>query len=266
MALSVQPHPCLWCGATRYAPSREHIVPEALGCPEALVLTEGVCERCNNGLGHVDQALVRQFEVQTVMNGIRRKKGKPPTISGWGPLRGKHGPEGPSIHLNAGPGDVMLDGRPLKALGGETGIHSFSMTRDGPEAIIRFSMDIGRDPKLLRALYKIGLEMVALYHGPAVALETRFDRARAFVTNGCGLFDALILDAETGGDHQFVAPFAEGDSMLAPIALFGVGFILDLTPMQPGLARAEERLRAEQGSIGWARLAGASPRSRRRPG
>ncbi len=46
--------PCLWCRASKYRSNLEHILPEGLGCPPWLVLEDGVCKACNNGLGHVD--------------------------------------------------------------------------------------------------------------------------------------------------------------------------------------------------------------------
>lgn len=250
----MQRNPCLWCRAPHYAPSLEHIVPEALGCPEGFVLREGVCDHCNNGLGHVDQALVRQFEVHTVMTGIRRKKGKRPTIEGWGPIYGSHGPDGPSIHINAGPGDVMLGDRLLKPAGGETGVHSVSMTRDGPEATFRFSLDVGREPKLRRALYKIGLEAVAYFNGMPRALESVFDPVRAFVRKGDGDFAMIVMDADAGYGHQVSPPHEGPGGLIVPVTLFGVSFLLDLCLGQRGLKRLETELRRTQGTEGWARL------------
>lgn len=256
MPRAPQAHACLWCGATRYAPSLEHIIPEALGCPEGFVLHEGVCERCNNGLGHVDQALVRQFEVQTVMAGIPRKKGRRPTIEGWAPLRGAQGPNGPILHLNAGPDDVIIDGRPLKPAGRATGIHSVEMSRDGRVGTLRFSMDIGRDPKLRRALYKIGLETVALYLGLPRALDPAFDPVRAYVRHGAGDFAVIVMDAGAGDGHEVSAPWKGPEGLIVPVTIFGVSFLLDLTQDQKGLTRIESELRRTQGGEGWSWLGG----------
>lgn len=254
MARTLQDHPCLWCGATRYAPSLEHILPEALGCPSGFVLREGICDRCNNGLGHVDQALVRQFEVHTMMAGIPRKKGRLPTVDGWTPLRGTQGAEGPTLHLNAGPGDMQVGDRTLKPAGGSTGIHSVTADLDGPVGTLRFSMDIGRDPKLRRALYKVGLETVAFFLGLPRALAPDLDPVRAYVRAGVGDFGVIVMDAGHGEGHQITPPFEGPDGLVIPVTIFGVSFILDLHPPQSGLDRIEAELRATQGVEGWSRL------------
>jgi len=254
MTCSALSFPCLWCGAVDYYPSLEHIVPEALGCPDGFILTDGVCASCNNGLGHVDQALVRQFEVVTVMTGIPRKKGKRPTIEGWAPIHGSIGPEGPEIHLNAGPGDVTIGRKVLKPVGGSTGVHSVNVTRHGSEATLSFGIDIGRDPKLRRALYKIGLETIAYFNGMPRALHTDLDPVRAYVRQGIGDFAALVMDAEDGAGHRISLPYAGPDGLIVPVTLFGITFLLDLLPGQSGLDRLEAELRRSHGDTGWSRL------------
>lgn len=87
--LNVKPC-CLWCGSEEFRPSIEHILPEALACPPGFVLRDCVCRPCNNGLAHIDQALLKKFELVTFIKGVRRKKGKPPSVVSWPSLRGRH--------------------------------------------------------------------------------------------------------------------------------------------------------------------------------
>jgi hypothetical protein len=42
--------------------------------------------RCNNGLGHVDQAVIDEFDIFIFEHGARRKKNKKPTIKSRGNL------------------------------------------------------------------------------------------------------------------------------------------------------------------------------------
>ena len=67
---------CIWCLNEFECLSTEHGIPEALGCPEDLVLRNVMCVNCNNALGTVDQALLKQFEVVTVVYGVPRKGGR----------------------------------------------------------------------------------------------------------------------------------------------------------------------------------------------
>jgi hypothetical protein len=92
---------CIWCLNESTVNHVEHIVPEALGCPDNFVLTnEEVCIKCNNGLGHIDQAVIDDFDFPAFMAGIPRKGGKPPIISSRGNVKGAVEPNGPGISFN----------------------------------------------------------------------------------------------------------------------------------------------------------------------
>lgn len=66
---------CIWCKRPVRKTNIEHILPESLGCPPQFVLQGCVCMSCNNSLGHVDQALLKQFEIVAFMHGVPRKGG-----------------------------------------------------------------------------------------------------------------------------------------------------------------------------------------------
>ena len=68
---------CIWCRTVRplAEASDEHVIPEALGADERLVLRDAVCRPCNNGrLARLDQALAAEFEFIRWHGGVRGKR------------------------------------------------------------------------------------------------------------------------------------------------------------------------------------------------
>jgi hypothetical protein len=260
--------PCLFCGAVDYQPSLEHILPEALGCPADLVLHNGICQACNNGLGHVDQALVRQFELPAFMAGVPRKNGRKPSVDGWGSFHASVTSDGPTIRFNGGPDDVTMDGRRLKAASPQTGVLEKAFGVENGVASVQFSLAISGDGKLLRALYKIALELVLLHLGPTRALAADLDPVRAFVRQGLGAFDALVTPGDERYQCAFTPPFSapDGEGLAVAVLLFGVEFNLDLMAGQADLEHwdAEARRQPELGA--YARLAAprGAPAKRRK--
>lgn len=243
--------PCIWCLSASYKPSLEHIVPDAIGCPEGFVLRDGVCAACNNGLGHLDQALLRQFEVQAFLCGIPRKGGRRPSLESWAGLAGRWTPDGPELHLNAGPDAQEAYGRRLSPASASTGIRDASVKVDGAEATTRFSMAFGADPKFTRAIYKIALGTVAYFLGVEAAASTPFDPVRAFVRKGEGPFRVLLLSEVGEIASQVSPPWSHPDGMSVPMTLLGVDLIADLDPAQRGINKLVDHLSAGEVQYGW---------------
>lgn len=237
---------CIWCKKPVRKQNEEHILPDALGCPPTFVLNDCVCIACNNGLGHVDRALIHQFEIIAFMNGVPRKGGKPPMIDGWTGVRGRVGRSGPEIHINAGPQTVTSFGANLNAASRRSGIHDITM---GPRVVgeqceLGFRQEFGREPKLRRALYKVGLGTLAFHLGAAEALRDCYDPVRAFVRKGEGEFDVLMLaeQAEQGHFFGYPAILPGCDVPVIELAVFGVWFAVDLDPDQKALSCMREAL------------------------
>jgi len=233
LATQVLP-PCIWCGATHYVPSREHVVPESLGCPPELILKTGVCKPCNNRLGLIDQALLAQFEVATVMLGVPRKRGRRPTIDNAPSIAGRATATGPEFFFNGGPGPMQALGRTLKPAKPSTGISMHSLSVNGAVAEMRFSQVFGQDRRFRRALYKLGLGLVAYYLGPQTAVGPEFDHIRRFVVDDQGDLSFMLAfgqDEEIRVDHQFSRPFTgpNGEGPSFGVRLFAVDMVLDLT-------------------------------------
>lgn len=229
---------CIWCLDDFVKLSLEHGIPEALGCPPDLELHDTTCAECNNRLGTIDQALLKPFEAITVMYGVPRKKGKPPTIDSWRAISSKHKSDGPHIFINGGPGVVDAEGKKLYPAAKSNGVTDLWMKPD--EGKLGFSMEFGNDPRFLPALYKIGLNLVARNYGTAVAAGHDYDHIRAFVGQDKStpaltavLATEVVPRAVTHASGPIVKPGRPYP--MFRVTLLGVTLIIDLAPDQPGL-------------------------------
>jgi hypothetical protein len=207
------------------------------------VLQEGVCEGCNNGLSHLDQALLHEFEILTFMRGIRRKGGKPPSINSWAPIAAVRDRNGPQMYLNGGPQTVEALGKKLPAAGPHNGIRNLIFKKNNGIAAVTFDIDFGRHPKFVRGLYKVAVGTVAYFHGVAIARKALYDPARQFVTTGKGIFRALMAAQSNGDGHAFQRPCAwdGGPFPLMEMTIFGANFLLDFDPEQRGIEQARAK-------------------------
>jgi hypothetical protein len=229
---------CIWCQQQFEILSVEHGIPEALGCPEDLVLTDVACEACNNAFGSIDQALLKQFEPITVMYGVPRKKGRRPTIDSWRAISSKHKPDGPHIFLNAGPGVIEAEGKGLHPAAKSNGIHDVWMKPETGQ--LGFKQEFGNDRRFIPALYKIGLNLVARHYGAHVVAGPAYDHVRAFVRDEPGapemraaMDDAVAAGPVSGASNPIVK--AGRDYPLFSVTLLGVTFLIDMSPDQAGL-------------------------------
>lgn len=228
---------CIWCKKDFPKLSLEHAIPEGLACPPELELRNVACTRCNNGLSRTDHALLKQFEAITVMYGIRRKKGRPPTIDSWQPIRSRQAPDGPHISINGGPGLVEDHGKTLRPASKANGITDVWVEPGSGQ--MGFTQQFGNDRRFLPALYKIGLNLVAKHLGPGEAASDRYDHVRSFVRGERG---ARVLTAAM--DTQTVSgPVTEAAVVAKPgraypmfrVTILGITFLLDMAPDQSSL-------------------------------
>jgi hypothetical protein len=250
VAVTKTVHNCIWCKRPVRRQNIEHILPDSLGCPSHFVLKDCVCISCNNGLGHVDQALLRDFEIIAFTLGVRRKGGRPPSINNWRGIRGRYGANGPEMCLNAGPQTVQAFGQNLHAASPRHGIQDISVgpLQIGQRSEIKFEQQFGKDPKFRRAVHKVALGALAYFRGAVEALRDAYDPARAFVRKDVGDFDVLMMGGSADQNHCFYPPAVlPGCSLpVVEMAIFGVSFAVDLDPNQRGLDLMRERLTARQ--------------------
>lgn len=229
---------CIWCKTDYPSLSIEHAIPEALGCPPELVLENVACAECNNALGKVDHALLKQFEIFSVMLGVRRKGKRRPTIDSWSAITSEHRADGNHIYLNGGPGVVEANGKRLRPAKKSNGIKDTWVKPE--EGKMGFSQQFGNDPLFLPSLYKIGLNLVAFHFGAATAASSGYDHVRAFVrskVNAPFLNAAMDTNIDPSGVHRVSRPIMKNgrDYPMFELQLLGVLFLLDMAPDQPCL-------------------------------
>jgi hypothetical protein len=224
---------CIWCLRENSTKAIEHIIPDALGCPEEFVLTAGVvCEKCNNRLGQVDQAVIADIEISAFQAGVPRKNRKQPGIYSYGNLNGGVFENEKFLVLNMDANPVTTPRGTLVApfRGRERDVRGDFSTH-GTEATLSFSTDIGRSKKFRRGLVKIGFEALAYYLGPSVARQSQFDSVRSFVLHGRGERPLMLTHASDGDyKNQAWPPFKRGVDYAATFRLAMMEILIDLSP------------------------------------
>lgn len=209
---------CIYCRETTGGfTSEEHIIPESLGNDE-LVLPRGfVCDKCNNGvLAELDSVLLKfepiaMLQVQFVPY---TKDGKLPKANFQNLTIRRTSPRSITVQAKDRTGRI----RNKKHLG--DGRYTFSLNMRGKPL----------DPKQLgRALYKVGLGMVALGQGHEQACDPRFDEARNYIRFGKGFPNNLLIKTECKPRPQVTVSYSdlpEGTPVI--IDVYGLTFILNL--------------------------------------
>lgn len=159
---------CIWCLTEDTEPSLEHIIPEALGCPEGFVLSGGVvCKSCNNGLAHLDRAVIDDFDMFAFQANVPRKGGRPPVVKGRGNLVATREASGPEISINMKrEGKLAHDGSTLGAFGRSNRNVRATLAREGNFGRVSLSTPIGQDPKFVRGVTKIAFSGLVYFLGP----------------------------------------------------------------------------------------------------
>lgn len=245
---------CIWCLKSDAPPSIEHIFPEALGCPKEFVLTGGVvCEACNNGMSHLDRAVIDDFDMLAYLANVPRKGGRPPMIRGRGNLVANRGRAGPEMSINMdAQSRVAHDGSPLGAFGKSERNVSATLNREGNLGRISFSTVIGKNPKFGRGITKIGFSSLAYFLGSETALEEMFNPVRAFVRSGTGKRPVLMMaseDPKYGHEARPPCKSVAGEYVVS-FRLAVAEFIVDLGPTLSSSTKFTEELE-RNGTQGW---------------
>ena len=137
-------------------PSIAHIIPEPLSCPDGFVLRDGaVCRSCNNKPGHLDQAVIDDFDLASFMYAIPRKCGRPAELRNRGNLLVTIGPNGAEISINSVAHPVTArDGSTLASSGNSKRNIVTIFERRDESGTISFSVEIGRNSKFVRGVTK----------------------------------------------------------------------------------------------------------------
>lgn len=249
---------CIWCKSVGTPAALEHIIPEALGCPEGFVLSGGtVCRACNNGLSHLDQAVIHELDILTYMAGVPRKKGRAPEIRGRGNIIGTREPDGYTISINMERYPVKAhDGSRLGAFGKSDRNIGATLERDGQFAKIAFSTTIGQNPKFVRGILKIALSSLTYFLGEEAALSEDFDPVRTFVQHGAGGRPIFLMPSTSGGYvNQVWPPYQSGSGEYAiTFRLAVIEFCVDLSPKLALFSVLKTKAFEAYGSSGWTYL------------
>jgi hypothetical protein len=251
---------CIFCrGGSNHSPP-EHIIPEALGCPESAVLrNDEVCPRCNHGLAFLDHALVNSFDIPRLLAGQRGKKGRGPFVNGRKNIYAAPHEGELTLFVNAGPGDVTLpNGRILKAPDGSAQSVVATETITGDRVRVRIRATLLQDPRLPRALHKVALETVAFFHGVEAALDHSLDTVRDYVLTGSGnprrILAVHCLEQEYR--NQLWPPYRFNVDTVSVIRLVAFEFNVDLTPAQARLSSLIEAMAVLGANRKWQILTG----------
>lgn len=244
---------CIWHKGDENPPSLEDIF--LAGGPEEVVFKNGeVCKPCNNGFGHLDQAVRDTLDLPAFRFGIRDRHGRRSEVRNRRNFKAYHGPDGPVIAVNMGkepmilPGDVRVD--PYR--GGKRdvrAVHHKDPVTGLDHVVIDFQT--GNDPKFVRGIHKMAFELLASRIGSDATLAEAYDPVRAFVKDGVGRRHVLMR-----WNHEFIYcmpnyTFTNADGGHAEnFWVFGVEFLVDLTPSQENQAAYVRGLR-EAGRTDW---------------
>jgi hypothetical protein len=217
-------HQCIYCGKGEGDfNAEEHVIPESLAGDE-VVLKGSVCSTCNNVLSQLDQVLL-DFEPLAMLrtiHGPMTKKGKFQRAR----LR--------DFDMEkVAPREIRVTYR--------TGTPVPKPPEPEPDGTVRFSIQgKGRSPftpvPLARALFKIGLGLIAWQAGPDAALDPRYDRARQFVLTG-GFFPNHLVMSTTAKPNAQVSTFWQPTEQETIVVLqfYGLTFVFNLQATQFGI-------------------------------
>lgn len=228
---------CIFCKQdSSESKSREHILPESMGCPKEFYLKpHTVCDQCNNNtLARLDSDLQECFGLIRPYFISENKKGKPLTVKNkyyYAENNNGH----VSIHINVKGKPVEIKkGIRLKSIeDNKKPVHSFYLERDGNFAHVRFKQNFTINDNVKRALYKIAFEYFCFSCGKSAVLEAKFDPIRDYVISGIGKRSILMGEEykflESNGIHQFgsqsIAVDKTGTTIIG-FLLFNVTFIV----------------------------------------
>ena len=249
---------CIWCTKLNASTAVEHIIPEALGCPENFLLKDGaVCESCNNKLGHLDQAVLNEFDIFVFSAGVRGKRGRPPKINSRGNMFGAWEQSGPVIHINTGSAAVKTKGgEVLGAVGKSNRNIQANLQRSGNRGEVEFKIRLGESPKFVRGIMKIAFSSFAFFR-PSEVLADHFDSIRRFVTDGDGMRKIIWMAATDNKFTNQVRPplrHESGDYYAISFRLARVDFVVDLSPEMRLFEILKQKAYELHGEKGWSWL------------
>jgi len=253
---------CIWCLEERNeAQPVEHIVPEALGCPEPLVLRRGeVCGGCNTRVSRLDARLAHEHELFTFFGRVRGKAGKPPTIASIGNAAGGRADGGYGFHVNMSKqAKHSTFGRKVAPYRGQRRDVKMEFQEPLPPgggvASVTMRFELYPDRSYTRAIFKIALEALTFYRCADCVCLGDFDHVRDYVIRDQGDLRAIMLSRDgSPSDYQSGVAYAEGAAAMILIQLGPLAYYVDLTRDQADHKKVVATALARGQTTGWTEL------------
>jgi hypothetical protein len=245
---------CIWCKKESNTNSIEHIIPEALGCPDGFHLKDGaVCQRCNNGLAHLDQAVIDELDILAFMSGVPRKKKKSSLVNNRGNLLGRFINSNKTLFINMDKTPQTIEGHQIAGYGKSLRNINASFDVNGNQGKVSFTVKFGDNPKFVRGILKIAFSSLAYFLGTKVAILPKYDCIRKFVVKNEGERKIFLIPcSETGYRNQAWPPYVDSEGEYAVALRLGIiEFAVDLTQGMTSFPVLMEKLKEFYGNEGW---------------
>jgi hypothetical protein len=252
---------CIFCGTETHREPLEHIVPEGLvghrpfqvksgsvvADPQRLLVLDHneVCRRCNNRLGSLDQYLQEQLGfLRTYWNPIGTKSGNAATAHRPG-MYAETRRDGPHIALNMEDHAVVRpDGVRIEPAGTqELAVRVKDFKVNGRMAELTIQQPIRMNKRFMRALHKIGFELLCFHNGHQMILDPAYDPIRHYVLLGRGNREMVLTQpAETGGWERPLFGLRHDPSWPGWLGIIKLAltFYIDLSPGNVFFTKAQQ--------------------------
>jgi len=246
---------CIWCKQKKI-PSLEHVIPKALLYSDELTIN-CVCRKCNNKLSKVDKAVISEFEQAKFTMDMPGRNGKPPKLN-LGNIKGytKNGEK--RLHINMDKKPVKtLDGISLSAYGKSNKDVKAELALNGNMGKVTWSQTLGNNKTFIRGICKIAYEAVAYRYESEILTDDKFNNIRNFVLTGAGSRTIIIGKPSINNYSSFGFDrimIQNGNDIVQPIWMFGIKFIVDLTPEEKFIPEIKEIMHKRYGTKNWSWL------------
>lgn len=213
-----------------------------------------VCQKCNNGFAHLDRAVIDEFDFQTFMAGVPKKKGRSPSVRSRGNVLATIEPTGATYSFNMDPIPVKAhDGSRLAAYRGLNRDVCARLSEQEVTSSITFEVPFGQNPKFIRGITKIALSSLAYFLGPTIARSTIFTAVRQLVQHGVGKRHILVM-FDTGSAYcnratpPYISPTGE---YIVTFRIASAEFLVDLSEHESALPGLQLKMSEIYGENNW---------------
>ncbi len=271
---------CIFCGTPTDREPIEHIVPEGLVGEQPFQVSFGsiiaeprkllvldhdeICRRCNHKLGGLDDYLQDQLGfLRTYFNPVGTKSGRPASAARKG-MFAQRKADGPHVSLNAEPHAVVTaEGvRIAPPSDDPMAVRVTDFKVDGRMASMTIHQPTRMNKRFVRALHKIGFELLCLNRGAEFVLHEKFDPLRSYILRGQGSRDmVLTTSAEVGSWERPLFGLRHDPSWPGWLAVIRLGatFYIDLSPGNEYFAKANLAELEANNMVKWSDRDGGKP-------